>query len=388
MAHVVDETGLPSTPRLKRGRSRADARLELLSTDHAATVAGPTDHDTVTGHLPRLARHQIALADGHQVGVSVCGRGVPIVLVHGYSAEGMLYAQTLSRIVHAGFKVVAIDTAGHGSTQGLPEGGADFESYTRLLGRVLDELGIRKAILAGHSMGGRLITELAAREPERALAVILLDAIVGEPWDRLVKLSRFNPLLLAGVGGILLADSLSTVPFVRNPTQAAKFGRLARPMMQAHLRNPLRLVGPGISILRSRSSKWMLERLGEQGVPVVAIHGDRDVVVPLSTARSAAKLAKGMVVVVEGGRHSWLLKDPETLPAILRELFDSTHARADRARDFAAVGLAPDASIDEIEGAFYDDDAPILALTPELDLSGLTLGPRRPRFRWHHEIPA
>ena len=381
------QTGGSGIPLPTSGRGNAARGVELLSTDHASTIPGPTDHETVTGHLPRLARHQISLADGHQVGVSVCGRGVPIVLVHGYTAEGMLYAQTLSRIVNAGFKVIAIDTAGHGSTQGLPEGGADFESYTRLLSRTLDELGIRQAVLAGHSMGGRLVTELAAREPDRALAVILLDAIVGEPWDRLVKLSRFNPLLLAGVGGILLADSLSTVPFVRNPVQAAKFGRLARPLMQAHLRNPLRLLGPGVSILRSKSSKWMLERLGEKGVPLVAIHGDRDIVVPLSTARSAAKLAKGMVVVVEGGRHSWLLKDPETLPAILRQLFDSPAARADRARDFAAVGLEPDASLDEIEAAFYDEDAPILALTPDMDLSGLSIGPRRPRFQWHIEIP-
>ncbi|MEO6988131.1 MAG: alpha/beta hydrolase [Aquihabitans sp.] len=379
--------GVSGTSMPKSAGGRADGGMRLLYTDHAAMVSGPTDQETVSGNMPRLVRHQISLADGHQVGVSVCGRGVPIVLVHGYTAEGMLYAQTLSRIVNAGFKVVAIDTAGHGSTQGLPEGGADFESYTKLLGRVLDELGIRKAVLAGHSMGGRLVTELAAREPERALAVILLDAIVGEPWDRLVKLSRFNPLLLAGVGGILVADSLSTVPFVRNPTQAAKFGRLARPLMQAHLRNPLRLLGPGVSILRSRSSKWMLERLGEEGVPVVAIHGDRDIVVPLSTGRSAAKLAKGMLVVVEGGRHSWLLKDPETLPAILRQLFESKVARASRAKDFAAVGLEPDASMDEIEAAFYDEDAPILALTPEMDLSGLTLGPRRPRYRWHFEIP-
>ena len=43
-------------------------------------------------------------------------------------------------------------------------------------------------------MGGRLVTELAADEPERALSVILLDAIVGETWDQLVTLFRVNPL--------------------------------------------------------------------------------------------------------------------------------------------------------------------------------------------------
>ena len=363
--------------------------IDVLATTEDELVLGPTPPaEAVSSTLPRLARHTIALADGHKVRVAVCGRGVPIVLIHGYSAEGMLYAQTLSRIVTSGFKVVAIDVANHGGTQGLPTGGANFEEYTKLLGRVVDELGINKAVYMGHSMGGRLITELAAREPERALAVILLDAIVGEPWDRIVAVSRFNPFLLAGVGAILMADSFSTVPFVRDPRQAVKFSRLAMPMVAGHLKNPLHLLGPGVSILRSRSSKWMLEKLGREGVPVVAIHGDRDIVVPLATARSAAKLAKGGVVVVEGGRHSWLLKDPETLPAILRELFDAPQSIESRNRDFAEMGLAPDATLDEIEAAFYEPDAPVLELTPDIDLAQIKPGPRRPRYRWHIDIPA
>jgi len=364
-----------------------DGGIDLLATENESVLGPMPSDEAVSSTLPRLARHTIALADGHKVRVAVCGRGVPIVLIHGYSAEGMLYAQTLSRIVTSGFKVVAIDVANHGGTQGLPTGGANFEEYTKLLGRVVDELGINKAVYMGHSMGGRLITELAAREPDRALAVILLDAIVGEPWDRIVAVSRFNPFVLAGVGAILMADSLSTVPFVRDPRQAVKFSRLAMPMVAGHVKNPLHLLGPGVSILRSRSSKWMLEKLGREGVPVVAIHGDRDIVVPLATARSAAKLAGGMVVVVESGRHSWLLKDPETLPAILREMFDAPASIKSRNRDFAKLGLAPDATIDEIEAVFYEPDAPVLALTPDIDLSAIKPGPRRPRFRWHVDAP-
>lgn len=371
-----------------KGEPPGSGGIDVLSTDtDIGAIVGPTKVDTISGTLPRLARHQISLADGHQVGVSVCGRGVPIVLIHGFTAEGMLYAQTLSRIVAAGFKVVAIDSASHGSTQGLPAGGASFEEYAKLLGRVVDELGIKQAIFAGHSMGGRLVTELAAREPDRALAVILIDAIVGEPWDRIVAVSRFNPLLLAGIGAILLADSVSTVPFLRDPRQAAKLGRLVAPTLLNHLRHPTNLAGPGISILRSRSSRWTLQKLRREGVPVVAIHGDRDIVVPLSAARSAAKLAGGMVVVVEGGTHSWLLKDPETLPAILRQMFDHPDSVASRDRDFAELGLAPDASIDEIEGAFYDEDAVVLALTPEIDLDAIRPGPRKPRYRWHVDRP-
>ncbi len=95
---------------------------------------------------------------------------MPLVLVHGFSAEGILYAQTLSRLVSMGFKVVAIDQAGHGGTLGLPTGGASMESYTRLLAcAFVDELGIGRAVFMGHSMGGRLVTELAANEPSGRL---------------------------------------------------------------------------------------------------------------------------------------------------------------------------------------------------------------------------
>ena len=179
--------------------------------------------------LPRLSRHLITLPDGHQVGVAVCGRGVPLVVVHGFSAEGILYAQTLSRLVDLGFKVIAIDTAGHGGTFGLPSNAQSMASYADLLARVLDHLGIREAVLVGHSMGGRLVTELAANEPRRAIAVILLDAIVGDTWDRMVTVSRVFPPILAGVGVTLVIDTLSTVPWFRDPRQAAKLGSLVSP---------------------------------------------------------------------------------------------------------------------------------------------------------------
>src|SRR5687767_14978436 len=119
--------------------------------------------------VPRLARHTLELDDGHQVHVAIAGRGVPLVVVHGFTAEGFLYAQTLSRLVSSGFKVIAIDTAGHGGTDGIRVGGGDLSGYAELLGRVVDHLGIKRAVFAGHSMGGRIVTELAATRPQRCI---------------------------------------------------------------------------------------------------------------------------------------------------------------------------------------------------------------------------
>ena len=353
-------------------------------------IVGPEGRAAETDDLvavPRLARHEIVLDDDHRVGVAVCGQGLPVVLVHGFTAEGILYAQTLSRLVAMGFKVVAVDVAGHGATQGLPTGGDDLASYTALLARVLDELGVRRAVFAGHSMGGRLVTQLAAGQPDRAIAVVLIDAAVGDCWDRLIKLSRFAPPVLVALAALLVADTLSTLPLLRNPAQAAKLGRLIGPTLLGHARRPWRLLGPAISMMRSSASGEMLDDLGEAGIPVVVIHGDRDMPVPYATAVDAARRSGGTLVTVKGGTHSWVLKDPETLPAIIAGLLDGPLARV-RAAVLGAAGLRPDAAPAQIEAAFLGPHAWVRHLTPQLELRTSSDHHHRARYRWTVEQPA
>jgi pimeloyl-ACP methyl ester carboxylesterase len=311
---------------------------------------------------------------------------VPLVLVHGFSAEGMLYAQSLWRLVDMGFKVVAVDVAGHGGTQGLPTGGGDFAAYAELLGRVIDELGIRHAVLAGHSMGGRLVTQYAAEQPDHVLAVLLIDAIVGQTWDRIVWASRLCPPVLAAVGGVLVLDTLSTVPLFRDRQQAAKLFSLVAPTVLGHVRRPWRLAGPAISIIRSGASTPMLEAMRVQRIPVFAVHGDRDVVVPLSTGRDAARRTAGELVVVEGATHSWVLKDPEAMPAIVHELMRGRLGTA-VLRAKGRAGLEAGASPDEVEASphFYEPGSLVAALTPQQTWSDDETLHRAPHYRWRIE---
>lgn len=332
---------------------------------------------------PRLVRHRIELSDGHQVGLSVSGRGIPLVVVHGFSAEGFLYAQTLSRLVGMGYRVIAIDTAGHGGTHGLPRTGADMADYAALLRRVLDELGVNRAVLAGHSMGGRIITELAAAAPHRVIALVLLDAIVGESWDRIVRLARRFPPALSITGAGLALDTVSTVPVFRDPRQAAKLLRLVVPTGTAHVLRPWRLLGPTVSILRSGGTRDILDRVRRHQVPLFALHGDRDYAVPLATARDAVRRSNGTLVIVKGGSHSWLLKDPETLPAIMYELLGGALGDAQR-QALLDEDVAPGAGIDAVEAALYEPGARILELSAAggaVD-DGVASAPRQPRYDW------
>jgi pimeloyl-ACP methyl ester carboxylesterase len=310
----------------------------------------------------------------------VAGRGVPLVVVHGFAAEGLLYAQSLSRLVSLGFKVVAIDTAGHGGTAVLPRDGLELAAYSRLLGRAVAELGIRRAIYAGHSMGGRLITELAAAEPHRAVALVLIDAIVGDAWDQIVTACKWWPPLLGAFSTAAVVDSLATISLDDTP-QTAKLARLWARTAWGDLTRPWQLLMPFLSVLRSPGSREMLDALRQAGVPVVVLHGDHDFVVPLASARDAARRTAGDLVVVRGGGHSWLLKDPESFPAIMGELIRGRLGDAYEAALIEA-GFDPAAvTTAEVEDAFYAPDARVRALTPELTWARSDRR-SKPRYDW------
>jgi hypothetical protein len=177
-----------------------------------------------------------------------------------------------------------------------------------------------------------------------------------------------------------VVDSLTTISLDDTP-QTAKLARLWARTAWGDLTRPWQLLMPFLSVLRSPGSREMLDTLREARVPVVVVHGDHDFVVPLASARDAARRTAGDLIVIKGGTHSWLLKDPESFPAIMGAL---VRGRIGDAYEAALVdaGLDPaTATTAEIEEAFYAPDARVRALTPEL---AWARSDRRsqPRYDW------
>src|SRR5437763_987337 len=110
------------------------------------------------------------------------------------------------------------------------------------------------------------------------------------------RLAR-HPLELEAGHHVRLADTLTTLPVMKDRQQALKLARLWIPVWVNNLRHPFGVIGAGVSILRSGPSRWMLEQLAENLVPVFVIHGDKDAAVPIQTARDAAKRARGELIV-------------------------------------------------------------------------------------------
>jgi pimeloyl-ACP methyl ester carboxylesterase len=339
--------------------------------------------------LVRLSQHVVSLSDGHKVSLAIAGRGVPLVVVHGFTANGMLYAPTLSRLVSMGFKVVAIDIAGHGGTSVLPVHSGDVDAYAALLGRALDELGILRPILVGHSMGGRLVAQLAADRPGMAAAVVLVDAIVGKPWDDLMRWLKFAPPVLGVFAGMMVLDLAGTVLVVDDKARAARLLRSLTRLVVGNMTQPWRLVGPTRAILGSPASVPIIESLRQSKTPVVILHGERDLIVPLITARDAARRCGARVIIIHKALHAWLLSDPETFPGVIAELLK---AELGTAYENALVGNGLDprsATIAEIEDALYAPGSPIIELTPPLEFTRSGVKRQLPKYDWStEELPA
>ena len=94
-----------------------------------------------------------------------------VVCLHGVTSHGRHFAKLAERL--PGFHVLAPDLLGHGSSPYEPPW--DLGTH---LDAVVDTVGAAPAILIGHSFGGRLALELAARAPKLVPKLVLLDPAI------------------------------------------------------------------------------------------------------------------------------------------------------------------------------------------------------------------
>jgi len=113
-------------------------------------------------------------SDGLKIHYLVQGRGVPVVLIHGFSgnAEGNWFLNCIAAALAKNHYVVAIDCRGHGESD-KPDDPAKYgDRMWQDVIELMDHLNIEKAHIHGYSMGGGITTELLAHHPERFITAI------------------------------------------------------------------------------------------------------------------------------------------------------------------------------------------------------------------------
>ena len=112
------------------------------------------------------------LANGIRIHYEEEGSGFPMVLAHGLCATLHEWDETVE-FFRGRYRVIAYDARGHGRSE-VPD---RIEAYSQDimvedLRAVMDNLGVDRAILGGHSMGADVVLHFALQQPKRCAALV------------------------------------------------------------------------------------------------------------------------------------------------------------------------------------------------------------------------
>jgi len=103
------------------------------------------------------------------------GDGTPFLLLHGLSSNCMTWEAVAQRLHAAGHAVITLDQRGHGLSD-KPEKGYGFDEVTDDLHAVIEALALdEQPVVAGQSWGGSVVLQFAARYPDSARGIVLVD---------------------------------------------------------------------------------------------------------------------------------------------------------------------------------------------------------------------
>lgn len=195
--------------------------------------------------------------EGQRMAYSVYGKGPKVVcLTHGFLLNKDMYLKLAHDLADQGNRVVTLDMVGHGESEPRPAQ-LSIPFYGRAVLGVMDDLGVKEAVIGGTSLGANISLEVASQAPERvrgllvempaledamlggalAFAPLLAGAVFGEPIARVgSRILRLVPRGMVPYQVEMLLDVMRRDP--RSTAQVITgvfFGRLAPPAEERRL---------------------------------------------------------------------------------------------------------------------------------------------------------
>lgn len=235
----------------------------------------------------------------------VHGRGAPIILLHGWINSWDVWRNSMIKFVERGsYKVYALDFWGFGESAKDKAPPFKLDSYVQMVSQFMETLGIQRAPIFGHSMGGTVALRLTLEHPELVSHV----GIVGSP----INGTSLNPFLkLAGVPWI--AHLIWRFPFTLRLVMWTILAGDSKKVRDMIFRDVSKTSTE--SFFRSIGDLHhtdLRSRMDQIDVPAIGLFGVRDNIVNPNQSKLMGKLVPGArVEMMQHSRHFPMLDEPE-----------------------------------------------------------------------------
>jgi pimeloyl-ACP methyl ester carboxylesterase len=269
---------------------------------------------------------------GHEVVYRVAGEGPPVVLIHGMVNASRHWAGVAERLAERHL-VIAPDLIGHGDSA-TPRGDYSLGAHAAVIRDLLSALGIDRATVVGHSLGGGIAMVFFWQFPERVERLALVSS--GGLGDRVSPLLRSAALpgasaLISLAGHRRVTDGLDRAGGALRDrgsplgVQLQAIARALRPLGSAGAREAfvqtLRAVIDRHGQRVSATDRLYLLR----DVPTLIAWGDRDRTIPVEHGRAAHRAIPGSrFVTIPGAAHFPHLERPAELAEALADFIAAT----------------------------------------------------------------
>ncbi|HEV8359476.1 MAG TPA: 2-succinyl-6-hydroxy-2,4-cyclohexadiene-1-carboxylate synthase [Candidatus Thermoplasmatota archaeon] len=251
------------------------------------------------------------------------GRGVPLVLVHGFAGSAASWEPVLPAL-REGRRVVVPELVGHARSD-APASLAPYriEAVARQLVAVLDARGIAQADWVGYSLGGRVALTLALAAPQRVRRLVLASCSAGlrddperaarraadEVWAERALKEGVQAFVDAWLAQPLFA-TLREDPAMWERARRERLGHTAQ-----GLANALRGMGQG-------ATPPLWDRLAEVAAPTLLVSGARDADYVARMRAMAAAMPQARQELVPGAGHAVHAEQPAAFAAVVRKFLD------------------------------------------------------------------
>jgi pimeloyl-ACP methyl ester carboxylesterase len=246
----------------------------------------------------------------------VFGRGRPVILLHGWLESWGLWQETMDYLSKS-YRTYAIDFWGFGESDKRRES-FSIQDFVELVNEFMDSLGISKAPLVGHSMGGTVSLSVAIQHPEKVSKIV----VIGSP----IEGSSLSILLK-------LASCRTIANIVYQMMDTLKFGiRVAAPAITRESRWP-EMINQDLNQVTLESFLLSISSLRQTNLspqlapihqPVMGMYGDRDVIVnPNQWSVLKNGVQHPRIERFKQAGHFIMLDKPNIFKTLLKEYLDS-----------------------------------------------------------------